>query len=149
MHYKPDPKKLSHTHAALSKPALFLGWQLGAGHRWTKLYKVLDYEALLKGQFQVQQIREVAIHKCEPQRYHYPLAAAREKALEIFDSTAFPDVVAKLPPLEQYEKIGAVKDSAPSTSPPKLKPPNASQKSTRAKARRRFAEQRSRCVALR
>ena len=51
IHYKPDPKKLSHTHAPLSKPGLFLGWALGAGQRWTRLYKVQDYEALLKGTF--------------------------------------------------------------------------------------------------
>ena len=100
MHYKPDPKKLPHTHSVLTKPALFLRWHLGAGHRWTKLYKVLDYEALLKGQYLVQQIREVTIHKCEPQVYHYPLAAAREKALETFEAIDFPSLLTKLPSLE-------------------------------------------------
>ena len=123
MHYKPDPKKLAHTHSPLSKPALFLGWVLGAGHRWNKLYKVLDYDMLLKNQFQVLQIREVLIHKCEPQVYHYPLAAAREENLETFESQDWPSILEKLPRLDQIKNVGITKEQPPPSTLPKCKPP--------------------------
>ena len=127
MHYKPDPKKLPHTHSALTKPGLFLGWHLGAGHRWSRLYKVLDYEALLAGSFQVRTIREVTIHKCEPQVYHNPLVVARDKALETFDATDFPLLITELPALDQVSMIGATRSEQQQTPPlPKLKPPKPS-----------------------
>lgn len=78
--YKPDPKKLPHTHSPLSKPGLFLGWQIGVGQRWNKIYKVLDYELAKKMIFQVQTIREVIPHRDESQKFVFPVANAEKKA---------------------------------------------------------------------
>ena len=111
MYYKPDPKKLPHTHAPLSKPGLFLGWQLGPGHSWTRLYKVLDYESLLQGNYVIQAVREVTLHKCEPQKFHFPLANARERALEKFETLDIPSLISCLPTVEQAERIGVLKSS--------------------------------------
>ena len=63
--------------------------------------RVLDYEALLRTEFQVQTVRKVAIHICDLQEFHFPLAAARDQALQTFEPFDLPGLLMKLPSLDQ------------------------------------------------
>ena len=58
--------------------------------------------------------------------YHYPLAAARDEALETFDALDFPSLIMRLPSLEQVSMIGASKSEQDTPPLPKLKPPKPS-----------------------
>ena len=73
---------------------------------------MLDYESLLKGNYLVQTICEVTIHKCEPRRFVLPLAAAREQALENFETLDIPSHIQSLAPIDQIERIGVLKSGA-------------------------------------
>ena len=73
---------------------------------------MLDYEALLGGNDVIQSVREVTLHKCEPQRFIFPLAAAREQALEKFETLDIPSHIEKLAPADQLERTGVLKSSS-------------------------------------
>ena len=87
VHYKADPKSLG-SYEAPAKPGLFLGYALGPSFRWTELYNILDYGALLQGKFQEISVREVVL---DPERpWRFPLAEAKEENLSVFKGLTFP-----------------------------------------------------------
>ena len=74
----------------------------------------------------MQTFREAIIHKCAPQDYHYPVAAARDKALDIFDAIDFPSLLMKLPSLDQVSMIKTTESKQNLAPLPKLKPVKSS-----------------------
>ena len=57
-------------------------------------------------------MREITLHKYEPQRFNFPLAAAREQALEKFETLDIPSHIEKLAPADQLERAGVLKSSS-------------------------------------
>ncbi|MCP4189970.1 MAG: hypothetical protein GY768_05010, partial [Planctomycetaceae bacterium] len=107
-HYKPKPETLG-SHEPLTKPALFLGWDLGPGLRWTQIYRFLDYESLQKGVFQEVTSREIVLPDGP---WKFPLAEARDEAMAVFDKLDFPTLCSGLP-----EEASVPSKSLPSAEP--------------------------------
>ena len=101
VHYKRDPKTLG-AYEEPGKPALFLGYELGSSFKWTGVYTVLDYEALLKGQFQEASIKELII-KGDNTPWEFPLANAKEENLQKFEKLDIPSLR-----LKEYVSIPAI-----------------------------------------
>ena len=77
-----------------SKPGIMLGYQLRPGLKWGKGYRILDYERLQarkSGMLSVITIPEIKlpVHEDGSPKYHFPIAAAREKATSDFKPLEF------------------------------------------------------------
>ena len=75
---------------------------MGSSFKWTGVYTVLDYEALLKGQFQEASIKELII-KGDNTPWEFPLASAKEENLRKLEKLDFPSLR-----LKDYGTIPAI-----------------------------------------